>query len=61
MLSRRESAFVKLVDEELKARREDICRGGLSPQEYSDMCGFVRGLKWSLDNLEDVIRKEEGN
>lgn len=52
MLTKREVNLLKMIEDEIHAREEEICAGALTLEQYKDMTGFVRGLKLTTEFLQ---------
>ena len=59
MLTRRETTLLQRIGAEINAREEEVCLGGLTPEQYKDLTGFIRGLKLASAFMLEVD-KEEG-
>lgn len=61
MLTRRENSWLQMVNDELAARRDEICRGTLTHDEYKELCGYLRGLTTAIDIYNGVLKQEGDN
>lgn len=54
MLTKREIAILRLIEDEVTAREGEIVSGSLDQNQYKDMTGFVRGLNLAADFVKQV-------
>lgn len=58
MLSKRETVILKLIEDEIHAREEEIVSGSLDRDQYKDMTGFVRGLRRAAEFVMEIDRQD---
>lgn len=58
MLTKRETALLKKIEDEVHAREDEIVSGSLDLVQYKAMTGLVRGLRLAAEFVMEIDQKD---
>lgn len=58
MLTKREIAILKMIEDEVTAREEEIVSGSLDFHQYQHMTGRVHGLRLAAEFVKQIEKQD---